>query len=175
MPVSKGIVDHALDLLALAGPVQARRMFGGYGLYVGGAMLGLLDDDELFLKTDDACRPEFVAAGCRQWIYPGAEGPVPGSYFRPPDDAHEDAESMLPWARLALGAARRALEARQVAAAARAARKVARAAKAADPPPRRKPDAKKPAKKSPARRTARASSPSGPGTGSPATRSPRWR
>ena len=29
-------------------------------------------------------------------------------YFRPPDDAHEDPEAMLPWARLALEAALRA-------------------------------------------------------------------
>jgi DNA transformation protein len=108
MAVSRGFLEHALDLLSLAGPVQVRAMFGGYGLYLRDAMFGLLDDDEIFLKTDDACRQEFVDAGCEQWVYPSPKGPMATQYFRPPDDAHEDAEAMLPWAGLAIAAARRA-------------------------------------------------------------------
>lgn len=125
MPVSKEFVAHSIDLFSLAGPVQVRAMFGGYGLYLRGAMFGLLDDDEIFLKTDDACRQEFVDAGCQQWVYPSPKGPMPTQYFRPPDDAHEDAEAMLPWAGLAIAAAQRAARAK---AAREAARKVRRPA-----------------------------------------------
>jgi len=124
VPVSPSFVDFAVDLLSLVGPIQARRMFGGYGLYAGGGMFGLLDDDELFLKTDETCRPRFLDAGCRQWVYVSpSRGAVPTGYYRPPDEAHEDAEAMLPWARLALGAAARAAAAR----ADKARRRVARA------------------------------------------------
>jgi DNA transformation protein len=101
-------VAHVLDLLSLVGGVEARRMFGGHGLYAAGVMFGLLDDGELFLKTDAETRARFVAAGCRQWSY--VHGKVrmeETSYFQPPDDAHEDPEAMLPWARLALDAALR--------------------------------------------------------------------
>jgi DNA transformation protein and related proteins len=112
MSVSRTTVDHLLDLLSLAGAVSARSMFGGYGLYLGGAMFGLVDDDELFLKADDQNRQDFLDAGCRQWIYPSPKGPMGMPYYRPPDDAHEDAEAMLPWARLAIGAARRAAAAK---------------------------------------------------------------
>jgi DNA transformation protein len=108
MPVSRSFVAHALDLLSLAGPVQARAMFGGHGLYLRGAMFGLLDDDELFLKGDDESRGAFVEAGCRQWTYPSPKGPMAMGYWRPPDAAHEDPEAMLPWARLAIAAAARA-------------------------------------------------------------------
>jgi DNA transformation protein len=108
MAVSKGFLAHALDLLSLAGPVTARSMFGGYGLYLGGSMFGLLDDDDIFLKTDELSRGAFVTAGCRQWVYPSPKGPMPTSSYRPPDDALEHAEAMLPWARLALEAAERA-------------------------------------------------------------------
>jgi DNA transformation protein len=105
MANSKTFVAYALDLVAPLGPVQARAMFGGHGLYLRGVMFGLLDDDELFLKTDDETRPRFVAAGCRMWTYPG----LPNTrYFRPPDEAHEDGEAMLPWARAGLEAALRA-------------------------------------------------------------------
>jgi TfoX/Sxy family transcriptional regulator of competence genes len=69
LPTSPEFVAFVLDLLAQVGPVQARAMFGGHGLYARGAMFGLLDDDELFLKTDERCRATFVAAGCRQWSF----------------------------------------------------------------------------------------------------------
>jgi DNA transformation protein len=142
---SPSFVAHALDLLSLVGPVQARSMFGGHGVYLRGAMFGLLDDDELFLKTDEACRQDFLDAGCRQWVYESPRGPMPTQYYRPPDDAHEDAEAMLPWARLAVGAAERAAR--------------AKAEKA-----RRK-----------GKRSGKASSGSGPGRPAPASRSRRRR
>jgi DNA transformation protein len=107
MPNSKTFVEYALDLLEGVGPVDARRMFGGHGIYARGVMFGLLDDDELFLKTDELSRPTFVAAGCRAWVYTGRHGEQETSYRRPPDDAHESADAMLPWAKLALEAALR--------------------------------------------------------------------
>ncbi len=109
MANSPAFVVHALDLLSLAGPVEARRMFGGHGLYTVGVMFGLLDDDELFLKTDAETRARFVEAGCKAWVYPRRDGRVEQtSYFQPPDGAHEEPEAMLPWARLAMDAALRA-------------------------------------------------------------------
>ncbi|HEY6100771.1 MAG TPA: TfoX/Sxy family protein [Anaeromyxobacter sp.] len=107
MANSPEFVAHALDLLSLVGPVRARAMFGGHGLYGAGVMFGLLDDDELFLKTDDLCRARFEAAGCRRWFYVSKTERMETGYFRPPDAAHEDPEAMLPWARLALDAALR--------------------------------------------------------------------
>jgi DNA transformation protein len=105
LPSSPDFVAHVLDLLDPVGPVSARSMFGGHGIYARGVMFALVDDDELFLKVDDASRPRFEAAGCRQWTFPGPKGPVAGGYFRPPDEAHEDPEAMRPWAEAALAAA----------------------------------------------------------------------
>jgi len=123
VPCSRSFVDHALDLLSSLGPVQARAMFGGYGVYARGVMFGLLDDDELFLKIDDQCRERFVSAGCRMWSY---RGMAETGYYRPPDEAHEDPESMEPWARAGLEAALRKKAARDAKAAAAAARRAAR-------------------------------------------------
>jgi DNA transformation protein and related proteins len=114
MANTPAFVEHALDLLSLAGPAEARRMFGGHGLYVGDVMFGLLDDDELFLKTDAETRARFVEAGCKTWVYPRRDGRVEQtSYFQPPDGAHEEPEAMLPWARLAIDAALRARAAKE--------------------------------------------------------------
>jgi DNA transformation protein len=105
---SPDFVIHALELLSGVGPVDARRMFGGHGVYARGVMFGLLDDDELFLKTDGISRPRFVEAGCRSWVYVGPNMRMENtSYYRPPDEAHEDPEAMLAWATLALDSALR--------------------------------------------------------------------
>jgi DNA transformation protein len=135
---SPDFVTFALDLLAPLGPVQARRMFGGHGLYARGVMFGLLDDDELFLKTDEGCRPRFVEAGCRRWSFVSKTQRMENtSYFRPPDAAHEDPEAMLPWARLALDAALRAQAEKARRAAAKAARPRGRSAAAKAPAARK--------------------------------------
>jgi DNA transformation protein len=110
---SPDFVTHALELLSGAGDVEARSMFGGHGVYARGVMFALLDDDELFLKTDEVSRPRFAEAGCRSWVYVGRNGRIENtSYFRPPDGAHEDPEAMAAWAALGLEAALRLREAK---------------------------------------------------------------
>jgi len=112
VPESRDFVAFAVELLSRVGPVRARAMFGGHGIYCGDLMIGLVDDDEIFLKTDDGTRPRFEAEGCRQWVYTGGKREMRTSYFRPPDAAHESPEDMEPWGRLALEAARRAAAAK---------------------------------------------------------------
>jgi DNA transformation protein len=105
---------HALDLFAGLGPgVVAKRMFGGLGFWYRGRFFAIGDPDEgrLYLKVDDVTRARFEAAGGQPFIYRSRDGEVMAmSYFTPPDDALEDPESMLPWARLGLEAAGRAAE-----------------------------------------------------------------
>jgi DNA transformation protein len=108
VPESPGFVAFAVELLSRVGPVRARAMFGGHGVYCGDLMIGLVDDDELFLKTDGESRPRFEEVGCRQWVFTGGGKEMRSSYFRPPDEAHESPEDMEPWGWLALEAARRA-------------------------------------------------------------------
>jgi DNA transformation protein len=112
VPESPGFVAFAVELLSRLGPVRARAMFGGHGVYCGDLMIGLVDDDEIFLKTDPGTRPRFEEAGCRQWVFTGGGKEMKSSYFRPPDGAHESPEDMEPWGRLALEAARRAAKAK---------------------------------------------------------------
>jgi DNA transformation protein len=134
MASDPSFVAHAVDLVSLLGPVEARRMFGGHGLYAEGVMFALLDDGELFMKTDAETRERFAQAGCRQWQYVHGKVRMENTgYFRPPDEAHEDPEAMLPWARLAVSAALRARAAK----AAKTARGAKVGRKPATPGPRR--------------------------------------
>jgi len=106
------LAAHALDLFALLGPgVTARRMFGGLGFWAGGRFFAIGDpeDGALYLKVDDQTRGRFEDAGGRPFTYAARGGErMVMSYFTPPEAALEDAEAMLPWARLGVEAAARA-------------------------------------------------------------------
>ena len=98
-------VSHVLDLLELLGPVSARRMFGGYGIFLDGSMFALVAGDTLFLKVDDASRGEFEAAGLEPFRYMKKGKAYQMSYHAAPEDALEDAELLREWARKAVDAA----------------------------------------------------------------------
>jgi DNA transformation protein len=96
------ILAFAVDLFSGMGPVEARRMFGGAGLYADGVMFGLIDDDVIFLKVDEALRADVAAAGSHSWIYTERKGPKAGipqetSYWSLPESALDDPEEACAW------------------------------------------------------------------------------
>jgi DNA transformation protein len=163
-------VEYTVELLEKLGPVQARRMFGGWGLYFGGRMFGLIGDGQLYLKTDEISRPEFQAAGCRPFVWEGGGQRIEMSYWTPPADASDDAYALLPWARRGVDAATRAAlkKAPKKKAAAKKtpaepAKKAAAPRKATKTPAKKAPAQKPSAKKKPAAKkasTARKAKPS---------------
>lgn len=120
--MSRGFVDHCLELLAPLGAVRSRRMFGGHGLYVDGLFVALIALDRFYVKADAETEAHFAAAGCEPFVYEGQAAPVRTRYWTVPDEAMESASLMAPWARLAIQAAMKA-----------AARKAAKTMKAARP------------------------------------------
>jgi DNA transformation protein len=44
-------------------PVRARALFGGYGLYLDDAFLGVISGARLYFRTDDLTRPDYEDAG----------------------------------------------------------------------------------------------------------------
>lgn len=96
------------ELLAPLGRIEARRMFGGSGLYAADTIVALEIEGTLYLKTDATTRDRFRDAGGRPFVYDNGKREVETSYWTPPDDAMDSAEAMAPWARLARDAALRA-------------------------------------------------------------------
>ena len=102
------MLDWFRELLAPLGPVRTRAMFGGHGVYVDDEFIAIVVDDVLYLKVDAETEARFAGAGARPLVYDAGErGEVAMSYWTAPDDALDDPAAMLPWARLALAAARR--------------------------------------------------------------------
>jgi DNA transformation protein and related proteins len=102
-----GLIEYLPDLFADFGAVAARPMFGGHGIYREGVLIGIVLDETLYLKVDAQTRPAFEAAGCVPCIYTRQRTPITMSYWSVPEGAMDSAQAMLPWARLAHGAALR--------------------------------------------------------------------
>ena len=118
MSVSKDFADYCCELLSGVGKPTAKRMFGGFAVYVEDVSIAWLLDlnkdnnAKLFLKASDETRAQYEAAGCQRFVYDMKGVPKSVNYYTAPDDAMESPDAMLPWARLAL---RCALEAKATA------------------------------------------------------------
>jgi len=108
MAPSDDYVDHVLDLLAPVGRCEARRMFGGVGIFLAKTMLGLIHDGRFYLKVDGETRPAFEKAGGEPFVYNAQGKKMEIGYLTPPEDAFDSPATMAPWARLATQAAGRA-------------------------------------------------------------------
>ena len=100
-------VAHLVEVFHAFGPIQARRMFGGHGLYHAGLMIGLVADDVLYLKADDATLPAFRAAGCTPFEYVKNGKAMKMSYLSAPASIFDDPQQAREWAARAYGAAQR--------------------------------------------------------------------
>ncbi len=104
MAVSDDYLTYVLDQLGGVGVVQARRMFGGAGIYCRGVMFALVADDVLYLKIDDSSRADFEDLGAEPFRpYPEKGGnAVEMSYYEAPADILEDRDLLASWAQKAL-------------------------------------------------------------------------
>ncbi len=108
MPSTKAFRDRMLGRLLPVGPVEARSMFGGFGLYLDGLMFALIAFDRLYFKADDGNRQEFIDAGTKAFSYQGKNRPIELSYYELPDAVLDDPHVLTGWAGRAQEAARRA-------------------------------------------------------------------
>ena len=100
-------VDYLTDAFEAFGPVQVRKMFGGYGIFHEGLMIGIVADDMLYLKVDDQSIEAFKERGLSQFEYKKGAKTVGMSYYMAPEDALEDPTELEHWASMASEAARR--------------------------------------------------------------------
>ena len=72
MASGKETAEYILDQIAGAGDVSARKMFGEYGLYCDGKFIGLICDNELYIKPTAAGR-SFIGNPTETPPFPGAK------------------------------------------------------------------------------------------------------
>jgi DNA transformation protein and related proteins len=95
------------DLFSEFGPIRLRRFFGGEGVYAGDVMIGMVFDDRIYFKTDEATRKPFLAEKSKPFSFlkrSTGETVVTG-WYAVPDRLYDDPEEFAKWARAALDVA----------------------------------------------------------------------
>jgi DNA transformation protein and related proteins len=101
-------IDYLHEVFDAFGPIRARRMFGGWGIYHNGLMFGLYAAGRLYLKTDAHNVAKFEAAGSEPFTYMQREKAVKLSYWSAPETVLDDREEARFWGCTAFEAALRA-------------------------------------------------------------------
>ena len=105
MSDSSEFINYLVELLAPFGNVRARRMFGGCGIFKDDLMFGLVVEETLYLKVDDANRADFDARGLERFVYYKKGKPTYLSYYEAPEEALDNSSDMLTWAEKAYAVA----------------------------------------------------------------------
>lgn len=105
---SAAFVDSLHEVFQGLGRIQARRMFGGHGVFHDGRMIALVIGDVLYLKADAESAPHFDALQLPHFSYLRQGKPARLSYREAPADLFDDAELATLWGRRAWEAALRA-------------------------------------------------------------------
>jgi len=105
--MSRDYAEYICDLLSPLGPVTARAMFGGFGIYLDGLTFALIADDTLYFKVDDHNRAAFQAAGSHPFK-PFPDKAMVMSYWDVPVEIFDDPDELCRWARDAYDVALRA-------------------------------------------------------------------
>ena len=82
MASSISFVQLVVDQCAKAGEVTVRKMFGDYGVYCDGKIIGLISDNGFYLKPTEEVRPLLHTEVMR----PPYEGAKPYFYIEEVDD-----------------------------------------------------------------------------------------
>ena len=88
--------DYVLDQLQYLENVEARRMFGGYGLYRDEKFFGIIHKGKLYFKVDEATVREYRRRKMKPFR-PNARQTLK-SYYQVPQDAVEDMDMLCEWA-----------------------------------------------------------------------------
>jgi TfoX/Sxy family transcriptional regulator of competence genes len=72
MASDQKFVDFVLGQIQSTGDMTAKKMFGEYGIYLDGKIVGLICDNRLFIKPTDAGR-EFIGNVVEHPPYKGAK------------------------------------------------------------------------------------------------------
>ena len=91
-------VEYLKEVFHEFGPIQPRRMFGGYGIFYKELMFALVADDTLYLKADETISPYFTERELEQFSYEKQGKAFKMSYYMAPEDIFDDPEEAKIWA-----------------------------------------------------------------------------
>ena len=82
-------------------------MFGGYRIFLGELIFGLIRDNSLYLKADKRTENYFLDKGLEPFTYIKKGKRLKISYYQAPEEALDDSNEIITWANMAYSTALR--------------------------------------------------------------------
>lgn len=91
------VVQTVLEQLQPHGPITARAMFGGYGIYYEKVMFAAIFMDRLYFRVDHYNKEEYLQYKSQPFIYESAGKRIMLPYFSLPDEIAQNPELLELW------------------------------------------------------------------------------
>ncbi len=88
------------DVMANITGISSKRMFGGFSLYLEGAIFAMItSESELYFKVDETLKEEFEKYGSHPFVYSGHKnkGPVEMPYWLLPEEIMNNEDELADW------------------------------------------------------------------------------
>ena len=89
------------DLFQSFGSIAVKRMFGGEGIFAGPVMIGLVMDDQIYLRTDEASRSSYLVEKSKPFTFRKGGKTVTTAYYSLPDRLLDEPDELAEWAKAA--------------------------------------------------------------------------
>lgn len=99
-------VDYIMDLLSGYGNMRARRMFGGYGIYMDKIIFAIIIDNEIYFKADSPLAKKYKAFSSSPFTYTRGGKLISLNYWSVPAEVLEDSELLKEWVNNSINIAR---------------------------------------------------------------------
>jgi DNA transformation protein len=96
--------EFVMDQLCTLEGINARPMFGGFGIYDGDIFFGIIFKGRLYFKTDSRTKSVYTKMGMKPFR-PNARQTL-HSYYEVPVEIMEDQDELVSWAKKAVHARR---------------------------------------------------------------------
>lgn len=97
MKSSPAYRDYVMNFLSPHGPITARAMFGGYGIYYDRVIFASIVEDRLFFRVDEINRADFEAFDAEPFVYEGSGKQVTMPYLTLPEAILHDPTQLKRW------------------------------------------------------------------------------
>lgn len=104
--MKRAVAQSLAARLMARGPVEAKSMFSGHGLFLDGICFALVTHDTVFLKVDERNRPDFERAGMGPFRPWADRDTALVTFYEAPAAVVKDACKFAAWSAKALTAAR---------------------------------------------------------------------
>ena len=88
---------YILDRLQPHGPIRARAMFGGHGIYYQDTMFACIVENQIYFRVDELTKKDFESYGSKPFVYKGMKKPVVMPYLTLPEEILENNEKLPQW------------------------------------------------------------------------------